>query len=104
MLLPRYHRASLPVLCFLELGLGLVLKTLLVGDCRRDLLLRPHQLRSHVENDLVEHLLGLLEFRDRRIHIGAEQCRYSIEYVHGVELKFFYTTANAEAKILLSPG
>ena len=56
----------LPFLRLLKLLRGLVLKTLLVGDGRGDLLLRFHQLRAHVDNDLVQHLLGLLPKRSRR--------------------------------------
>ena len=81
-LLHGQHRAALPILCFLELLARLVLEAFLVGDGGGDLLLRLHQLGPHVEDDLIEHLLGLLEFRDHRVDVGSEEHGDTIENVH----------------------
>jgi hypothetical protein len=71
--LDREHRAPLPVLGLLELAVGLVTQPLLVGDRARDLLLRPHELRAHVDDDLVEHLLGVFRRGDEVVDVRAEQ-------------------------------
>ena len=81
-LLNRQHRSSLPVLRFLQLLPGLVLKALFVGDGGRDLLLRLYELRAHVENDLVEHLLGLLELGNHCVDVRAEEHCDSVENIH----------------------
>jgi hypothetical protein len=82
-LLHRQHRSPLPILGFLQLLAGLILEALLVGDRGSNLLFGPNELRAHVENDLVQHLLGLLEFRDHRVDVGPKQHRDPIEDIHG---------------------
>ncbi len=81
-LLHGEHRSPLPILSLFQLLPRLILEALLVGDGGGDLLLRLYQLRAHVEDDLIEHLLGLLEFRDHRIDVGPEEHRDSVENVH----------------------
>ena len=100
-LLNGEHRPALPVFGFLELLTGLILKPLLVGDRGSDLLLCLYQLRSHVENDLVEHLLGLLELGDHRVDVGAEEHRDSIEDIHIVS-GLILSTATSVVRALRS--
>jgi hypothetical protein len=82
-LLNREHGSSLPVFRFLQLLLLLVVEALFVRNRGSDLLLRLHELRAHVENDLVQHLLGLLELGDHRVDVRAEEHCYAIENIHG---------------------
>jgi hypothetical protein len=48
---------------------GLITQSLLVGDRRGDLLFRFRQLPSHVDEDLVEHLLGIFRPRDQVVDV-----------------------------------
>jgi hypothetical protein len=63
--LHREHRAPFPVLRLLLQVLGIGLELLLVRDGRGRFLLGLGQLRLHVENQLVQHLLGVFGPRDQ---------------------------------------
>ena len=95
------HRSPLPILSLFQLLPRLILEALLVGDGGGDLLLRLYQLRAHVEDDLIEHLLGLLELGDHRIDVRAEQHRDSIEDIH-MRLDGFVLTATERDAFLQS--
>ena len=77
------HRLVLPVVRLLEFGVGLVAQALLVGDGRGDLLLRLGELRPHVDENLVEHLLGIFGPRDQIVDVRPQQGRETIEDAHG---------------------
>jgi hypothetical protein len=80
--LHREHCAVLPLLGLAQLLRGLVLEALLVRDRGGDLLLRLHELRAHVDDDLVQHLLRLFCRRDQVIDVRPEKTRDAVEYAH----------------------
>jgi hypothetical protein len=82
-LLHGEHRPPLPLLGVAELGVGLVAQALLVGDRRRNLLLRLDELAPHVDEDLIQHLFGVFGPRDQIVDVRPEQLRQSIEESHG---------------------
>ena len=77
------HRAPLPILRLLELGVGLVAQALLVGDRRGDLLLGLHELAAHVDENLRQHLLGIFGPRDEIVDVALEERGKAIENAHG---------------------
>ena len=52
----------------------LLREALLVGDRRGDLLLRLDELVVHVENDLVQHLLGIFRAADEVVQVALMSC------------------------------
>ena len=77
--LHREHRALVPVVGELELRVGLVLQALLVGDGGSDLLLRLRELVAHVDDDLIQHLLGVFRRGDEVVQVRLDQRREAIE-------------------------
>ncbi len=67
------HRLVLPVLRLLVLRLELVVQALLVGNGGGNLLLGLHQLVTHVDDDLVQHLLRILGGGDQIIDVGLDE-------------------------------
>src|SRR5579863_9653617 len=78
----RQHRAVLPILRLAMLLVGLVAQPLLIRDRRRDLLLRLHELRLHVDDDLIQHLLGMFGRGDEIVDVGAEECGKTVVDAH----------------------
>ena len=76
------HRPMLPLFSFAQLLRCLILQSLLIGDRGRNLLLGLNQLRAHVDNDLIKHLLRLFCRRDQIIDIGSEETSESVENAH----------------------
>ena len=81
--LDREHRLLLPIRRLAILGVGLIAQPLLVGDRRGHLLFGLGQLRPHVDQNLVEHLLGVFGPRDQVVDVRPQQGRQPIEYAHG---------------------
>ena len=77
------HGALLPVVGELELGVRLILEALLVGDRGGHLLLGLGQLVAHVDDDLIQHLLGILGRGDEVVEIRLDERRKTIEDTHG---------------------
>ena len=75
--LDREHRALLPVRACLILGVGLVAQTLFVGDRGGHLLLGLDELRPHVDQDLVQHLLGVFGPGDQIVDVRPQEGRES---------------------------
>ena len=100
------HRAALPVLRLLVLGVGLVAEPLLVGDRRGDLLLGLHELAAHVDEDLRQHLLGIFGPGDEVVDVGLEQRGEAIEDAHGIQRASRYEPSSrrcdASASVMLS--
>lgn len=82
-LLHRQHGTLLPVVGELELGLRLVLQSLFVGDGSGNLLLGLRQLVAHVDDDLIEHLLGVFRRGDEVIQVRLDQRRKTVKDAHG---------------------
>ena len=61
----------------------------LVGDGDGDLLLRLHQLRVHVQDDLVQHLLGVLRFADQVIQVALDERGEATEEAHDASVLRF---------------
>jgi hypothetical protein len=76
------YRALLPVVRQPELGVGLVLQALLVGDGRGHLLLGLDQLAVHVGDQLVEHLLGVFGRGDQVVDVRANDAGEAVEDAH----------------------
>jgi hypothetical protein len=82
-LLHRQHGPLLPVVRLPELGVRLVAQPLLVGDGRRHLLLGARQLVAHVQQDLVQHLLGVFRRGDEVVEVGLDEGGEAVEDAHG---------------------
>jgi hypothetical protein len=67
------HRLALPLGRLGSLLLVLLLDALLVGNRDRDLLLGLDQLRLHVDEDLVEHLLRVFGLVDQLVDVRADE-------------------------------
>jgi hypothetical protein len=80
--LDREHRASLPLGGVRGLLLGLLREALLVGDRDGDLLLRLDQLVGHVDDDLVQHLLGVFRAADEVVQVRFDEGREAREDAH----------------------
>ena len=72
--LHRQHRLALPFFGLDELLIPLLLQAFLIPDGDSDLLLGLDQLRLHVDEDLVEHLLGVFGLRDQVVEVRLDQC------------------------------
>ena len=78
------HCLLLPIAGLLELRVGLIAQPLFVGDGCRHLLLGLRELTSHVNQNLVEHFLGIFGPRDQVIDVRPQEGREPIEYSHGL--------------------
>ena len=78
------HGAPVPIVGQLELGVGLILQPLFIGNGGGNLLLGFGQLVAHVDDDLIEHLLGVFRRGDEVIQIRLDQRRKAIEDAHGI--------------------
>ena len=67
------HGLALPVLALRGLLVPLLLQALLIADGDRDLLLGLDELGLHVDEDLVEHLLGVFCLRDQIVQVRLQQ-------------------------------
>src|SRR5437773_2352150 len=76
------HGALLPVLGGLFLLVDLGRQPLLVGDRRRNLLLRLGQLGPHVDDQLVQHLLGVLSAGDQVVDVRPDERRETVKDSH----------------------
>src|SRR5437868_9533000 len=77
------HGALFPVRALTIFAVGLIAQSLLVGNSRRDLLLRLCELRPHVDENLIEHLLGIFGPRDQIVDVRPQERAQSIEESHG---------------------
>jgi hypothetical protein len=66
------HGALLPVLGLAPFGVGLVAEALLIGDGGGHLLLGLRQLRAHVDENLVQHLLRILGGGDEIVDVRTQ--------------------------------
>ena len=100
------HRATLPILRLLELGVGLIAQSLLVGDGGRHLLLGLHELAAHVDEDLRQHLLRILGLRDQVVDVGLEESGETVEDTHRNQRASRYEPSSrrcdASASVMLS--
>jgi hypothetical protein len=91
------HRAVLPVPRLLHLVLELRFQLALVGDGRRDLALGLRQLVPHVQDDLVQHLLGVFGPRDHVVDVRLDHRGQLVEDAHVVQPS---ASSPARARIL----
>src|SRR3989442_137697 len=82
-LLPRQHRALLPIAGALLLLVPLRREPLLVRDGARHLLLGLRQLTPHVHDQLVQHLLRVLGARDQVADVRPDQRGETVKDPHG---------------------
>ena len=71
--LHREHGLALPVLAMALLLIPLLFQALFVPDSHRNLFFRLDELRLHVDEDLVEHLLGVLGLGDQIVQVRLDQ-------------------------------
>jgi hypothetical protein len=76
------HGPALPLGGVGALLLGLLREVLLVGDGNGDLLLRVDELTVHLEDDLVQHLLGVFGPADQVIEVGLDKLGEAGEHSH----------------------
>ena len=77
----RSHSAAFAASCSELLG-----EPLLVGDRRGDLLLRLDELVVHVQDDLVQHLLGVFRAADQVVQVDLDELREAAEDTHALVL------------------
>src|SRR3954469_23782108 len=90
----REYGALLPLLRLLVLGVGLIAQTLLVGNGGSDLLLGLDELLPHVDQDLIQHLLGVFGPRDQVVDVRPQHLRQSVDDTHGLTSPALATAAN----------
>jgi hypothetical protein len=78
----RHHRAPLPLLGVGHFLLVLLGEALLVRDRGCDLFLRLDELVVHVQNDLVQHLLGILRAADEIVQVALDELCETAEDSH----------------------
>jgi hypothetical protein len=77
-----HHRAPLPLLRVRDLLVELFGESFLVGDGCGDLLFRLDELIVHVQDDLIEHLLGIFRAADQVVEVALDELRQAAENSH----------------------
>src|SRR5215213_8624400 len=86
-------------------GVGLVTEPFLIGDRGGHLLLGLRELRTHVDEDLIQHLLRILGGGDEVVDVRTQQRRKAVEESHAQRPSRYDANSrrcDASASVMLS--